>query len=672
MCRKHRSDDEAASRNQRERKKGSVMFHPRQIKQIGKFAVDAAILGVAFCGAFLLRFEGSLPGVYGDAMLIYLPIVLGVKLLALTAAGRRRSPWRFINLRETVCIFLRLTCVAAALLMWAIGHAALPFLWARQEALTLPIGVIVLDFCLGFAGVIGVRACTRLLFERTEKRALGKTAGERVPTLLFGAGRAGALVAKEILARPDCGLDLVGFLDDDENLRGMNVESLPVLGGAADLTRIAQRFAVRQVIITIAHAQEKAAPRIALLCETNGLRTKIIPPLHEIVEGKINLSKIREVSIEDLLRRSPIRLDIGEVEKIVKGQIVLVTGAGGSIGSELCRVIARLQPATLVLVEQAENSLFHIHGALVEAWPNLHIVPSIADICDEERMDGIFAAWRPSLVFHAAAHKHVPMMEWNPGEAVKNNVLGTKAIAMLADTWQVERFVMISTDKAVNPTSVMGVSKRVAELFIQSFAQKSGTRFMTVRFGNVLGSAGSVIPTFQRQIACGGPVTVTHPEMRRYFMTIPEACQLVLQAGAMGKGGELFILDMGEPVKIYDLACDLIRLSGLTPHHDIEIRITGLRPGEKLYEELSLGEEDVLKTTHPRIFVGKVKAPRLHWITDSIDELEELARGPDASRIFAKLKEIVPEYQTTVVREDAKAEAPLRGPHEQGAPACSS
>jgi FlaA1/EpsC-like NDP-sugar epimerase len=243
---------------------------------------------------------------------------------------------------------------------------------------------------------------------------------------------------------------------------------------------------------------------------------------------------------------------------------------------------------------------------------------------------------------------------------------------MLADAWHVERFVMISTDKAVNPTSVMGVSKRVAELFIQAFSQKSSTRFMTVRFGNVLGSAGSVIPTFQRQIAAGGPVTVTHPEMKRYFMTIPEACQLVLQAGAMGKGGELFILDMGEPVKIYDLACDLIRLSGLTPHDDIEIRITGLRPGEKLFEELSLGEEEVLKTTHPRIFVGQVKAPRLHWISDLIDELEDPARGPDARAIFAKLKEIVPEYQTTVIREDATAEAPLRGPHERGAPACSS
>ena len=287
-------------------------------------------------------------------------------------------------------------------------------------------------------------------------------------------------------------------------------------------------------------------------------------------------------------------------------------------------------------------------------------------------MDAIFAEWRPPLVFHAAAHKHVPMMEWNPGEAIKNNVLGTKTIATLADAWQVERFVMISTDKAVNPTSVMGVSKRVAELFIQSFAQKSSPSFMTVRFGNVLGSAGSVIPTFQRQIAAGGPVTVTHPEMRRYFMTIPEACQLVLQAAAMGKGGDLFILDMGQPVKIVDLARDLIRLSGLVPDRDVEIRYTGLRPGEKLYEELSLGEEDTEKTTHPRIFIGKVKAPNFHWLSNLIDDLDESAVAQDVDRIYAKLKEIVPEYQCNHTRQEARTTVPFAGPHDTSVPTFSS
>jgi FlaA1/EpsC-like NDP-sugar epimerase len=314
----------------------------------------------------------------------------------------------------------------------------------------------------------------------------------------------------------------------------------------------------------------------------------------------------------------------------------------------------------LILVDQAENSLFHIHSELVSKLPEVHLVPCIADICDENRMDWIFAEHRPSIVFHAAAHKHVPMMEWNAGEAVKNNVLGTRTIATLADAWQVERFVMISTDKAVNPTSVMGVSKRVAELFIQSLAQKSSTFFMTVRFGNVLGSAGSVIPIFQRQIAAGGPITVTDPEMKRYFMTIPEACSLVLQAAAMGEGGELFILDMGEPVKIVDLARDLVRLSGLVPDRDIEIRFTGLRPGEKLFEELSLGEEATLKTRHPRIFIGKVKAPSLLWITCLIDELAEMAVHENTANILAKFKEIVPEYQTQALRHDAPAEVPVK------------
>jgi FlaA1/EpsC-like NDP-sugar epimerase len=349
-------------------------------------------------------------------------------------------------------------------------------------------------------------------------------------------------------------------------------------------------------------------------------------------------------------------LDLDEIERLVRNQTVLVTGAGGSIGSELCRILARLRPARLILVDQAENSLFHIHSELVNANLDVELVPCIADICDTNRMDSIFAEHRPPIVFHAAAHKHVPMMEWNAGEAVKNNVLGTRAIATLADIWHVERFVMISTDKAVNPTSVMGVSKRVAELFVQALAQKSDTRFMIVRFGNVLGSAGSVIPTFQRQIAGGGPVTVTHPEMKRYFMTIPEACSLVLQAAAMGQGGELFILDMGEPVKIVDLARDLIRLSGLIPDRDVQIAFTGLRPGEKLFEELSLDEEAAMKTRHPRIFIGKVQAPSAARIDGLIDELEEMAVRQNSDKILGKFQEIVPEFQTKALRRDTPAE----------------
>ncbi|HZZ79797.1 MAG TPA: nucleoside-diphosphate sugar epimerase/dehydratase [Gemmataceae bacterium] len=648
------------------------MTRARGMRQIIEAAVDILGLGVAFLGAFLLRFEGNVPGTFVDVMLLYLPIILVLKMTVLWCAGQFKWSWRHVSLSDVLGILAWLSAVSVLLLVWIGVRTWLPWTWAKHPALVLPVGVVLIDLILSLLAMVGVRAITRLLFEKSERGAATVKSTERVPTLLYGAGRAGALVAKELRQRPDNGIDLVGFLDDDHHLHGIYVEGRPVLGGADDLKIITQKYGVRQVIITIASAQEKATPRIARLCEAAGLRTKLIPPLHEIVDGTFNLSKLREVSIEDLLRRSPIQLDIGEVQKIIKKQVVLVTGAGGSIGSELCRIIARLEPATLVLVEQAENSLFHIHMALVDSFPNLHVVPCIADICDEARMDAIFAEWRPPIVFHAAAHKHVPMMEWNPGEAVKNNVIGTRMIAMLADAWNVERFVMISTDKAVNPTSVMGVSKRVAELFIQSIAQKSSTLFMTVRFGNVLGSAGSVIPIFQKQIAAGGPVTVTHPEMKRYFMTIPEACQLVLQAGAMGEGGELFILDMGEPVKIYDLACDLIRLSGLTPHEDVPIRYTGLRPGEKLFEELSLGEEQALKTRHPRIFIGQVKAPEYAWISEMIEDLNEKALNANAVAIVGKFKQIVPEYQTTVSRQDASANTVFRGPHSHSAPKVSS
>jgi FlaA1/EpsC-like NDP-sugar epimerase len=650
------------------------MLHQRRMIAMGKLLVDASLVAAAFCVAFVIRFEGDIPAAFAQAMLLYLPVVLIAKLALLMGAGQFRSPWRYVSLRDSIGIFNMLAGVTLAMLLWVYLRRALPFVGAHAEVFVLPAGVLILDLALCCLGLLGVRAATRLICEKWEQRRLQPGSTQRIPTLLYGAGRAGALVAKEILSRPDSGIQLIGFLDDDEHLHGMRVEGLPVLGAASELHDIAKQYLVRQVIISIATAQEKSVPRIARLCEENGLSAKIIPSLHEILEGKLNVSKFREVSIEDLLRRSPIHLDNTEVEKIVRDRTVLVTGAGGSIGSELCRIIARLGPAKLVLVEQAENSLFHIHMALVNAHPDLLIVPCIADICDENRMDTVFADHRPSLVLHAAAHKHVPMMEWNPGEAIKNNVLGTRALAMLADAWQVERFVMISTDKAVNPTSVMGVSKRVAELLVQSFGQKSSTRFMIVRFGNVLGSAGSVIPIFQKQIQQGGPVTVTHPDMKRYFMTIPEACQLVLQAGSMGKGGELFILDMGEPVKIVDLARDLIRLSGLVPDKDIEIRFTGLRPGEKLFEELSLNDEDLLKTANPRIFIGKVKAPSLHWIGDKVDELGDLAIDGNFGRIFGKLKEIVPEFQTLVIRTEpvAKESFKTTTTHEHSAPACSS
>jgi FlaA1/EpsC-like NDP-sugar epimerase len=630
----------------------------RRAIRTGRLIADACALATAFWLAFQIRFEGAVPDLFAEVMWIYLPFVVAAQLVIVAAAGQHKATWRYTNLRDAVRLASALALSTLLLLVWLRvdrHFVSLP------EGHVLPTGVVLLDLVLSLLGLLGVRAVTRMVSESRERRLAAVTGGVPVPTLLIGAGSAGAMVAREIGARPGSGLQIVGFLDENEHLAGMTVAGYPVLGATRALGGIVRRWGVQQVIITIASASGDSIRRIVRHCRACNLPTKIIPPLHEIVAGRFHLSKIHEVSIDDLLRRSPVRLESGDVDNVVRDRKVLVTGAGGSIGSELCRMIARLRPARLVLVDQAENSLFHIHSELLDRHPGAPLVPCLADIGDENRMDAIFAEHRPQLVFHAAAHKHVPMMEWNAGEAVKNNVLGTRIVATLADAWEAERFVMISTDKAVNPTSLMGASKRVAELFIQALAQKSSTRFMTVRFGNVLGSAGSVIPTFQRQIARGGPVTVTHPDMKRYFMTIPEACDLVLRAAALGKGGELFILDMGEPIKILDLARDLIRLSGLVPERDIQIRFTGLRPGEKLEEELSLDEEDATTTSHPRIFVGKVKAPSLLATNRLIDELGELAATANTPRIVAKFKEIVPEYRGLRQTEIRSQKSEVRG-----------
>jgi FlaA1/EpsC-like NDP-sugar epimerase len=418
---------------------------------------------------------------------------------------------------------------------------------------------------------------------------------------------------------------------------------VPVLGTTADLPRIARQRGAKQAILTMASAPGAAVRTVATACQRAGLNVKILPGLYQLVGGEVNLTRLRDVAIEDLLGRDAVKLDDALISADLSNRVVLVTGAGGSIGSEICRQVSGYRPKQLVLVEQAENALFEIHRELTSAFPDLDIVPCVADICDAARVEHLLQTHAPEVVYHAAAHKHVPMMEWNPCEAVKNNVLGTQKLATLAHQYGVRAFVMISTDKAVNPTSVMGATKRTAELFIQALGKKSSTRFVTVRFGNVLGSNGSVVPIFKEQIARGGPITITHPDMRRYFMTIPEACQLVLQAGSMGRGGEIYILDMGEPVKIVDLARDLIQLSGFQ-EDEIEIVFTGLRPGEKLYEELSVADENADKTRHPKIFIGKTTAQSLEAIRASLSHLETLVATEDGEAIRRSLATIVPEY----------------------------
>jgi len=458
-----------------------------------------------------------------------------------------------------------------------------------------------------------------------------------------GAGKAGVLAAREILSRGDIQFDVRGFVDDDPAKQGAVIHDLRVLGTTEDLPRLVEKLKIAQVVITIARITRGDILRIIDICQKVPVKVRIIPGLYEIIQGKVHVTRIRNVRIEDLLGREPVMLDQQQVAAFVAGKRVMVTGAGGSIGSELARQVARFGPSQLLLVDRAEFGLFSIDLELRRLWPELSIVPVVADVGEEARVRSVFSAYLPQVVLHAAAHKHVPMMETNPVEAIKNNVLATRLLGEIAGESGVEAFVLISTDKAVRPTSVMGASKRVAELVVQDLALRHATRFVAVRFGNVIGSAGSVVPIFCEQIRRGGPVTVTHPDMRRYFMTIPEAAQLVLQAGAMGEGGEIFILDMGDPVRILDLAIAMITLSGLKPFEEMDIVFTGLRPGEKLHEELELLGEEIAKTRHPKIYIGKLAAYAPEVIERALARFAELARAGEAAEIRLFLNKLLPE-----------------------------
>jgi FlaA1/EpsC-like NDP-sugar epimerase len=651
-----------------------------------KIIVDVVLFSVVFWIAFFLRFEGDIPPEEFGRMVFWMPIVVLLKLSSFVVFGIMRPPWRHISFLDVKQIFLALL-IPAIILGIARILLATPTVQLFFRATPIPFGVLAIDTMLGFLGAVGVRSVHRQLCELRLRR--DHQLASRVRTLLLGAGDFGAWVAKELQTHPEIRILPIGFLDDDPVKKRQIIHRVPVLGRLDQLEDIVHDYQIEQVLITTGRLPTRTIRDIAQRVEKLNLTAKIIPQPEEVFEGKIPLSRMREVAIEDLLRREPVHLDCEAVRDIIEGKTVMVTGAGGSIGSQLCHEIVRFNPTKLLLVEKTENSLFYVerkiqaevvesagrsgratgqHAAPPSAngettsQPPTLVIPCLADICEDAVMRNLFATHRPEVVFHAAAHKHVPMMELHPHEAIKNNVLGTKMLADLAHAYDVREFVMISTDKAVNPTSVMGVSKRIAELYIQSISQTSPTRFVAVRFGNVLGSNGSVVPLFVDQIANGGPVTVTHPEMERYFMTIPEACQLVLQAASMGKGGEIFILDMGKPVKIVTLAEDLIFLSGFEPHVDIKIVFTGMRPGEKLFEELSFREEIAATTNHPRIYVGKLKGQALGGFDAIFDELKQLSSlqeaDPDAIRL--KLREIVPEYQCKV-RADAVHS--LAGPH---------
>lgn len=603
--------------------------------------IDVSVLSLALTLAFFVRFDWNPPLPWLARLMLLLPYVVGVQYLTLAAFGIPRFAWRYVGLRETSRILLATGCMVAPLIGLRFVAEALPTTFVRSAL--IPLGVILIDLVLVFLGITGVRIFRRLLAERGENTLRAPV--QQRQTLLLGAGQAGVLVAREVGRRRDLGIRPVGFLDDAPEKQGQIIHGLRVLGTTDRLAQIAARHRVEQVLITIAGNSGRAIRRIAEACEVAALPVKIIPGVHEIVGGKVDLSGIRAVAIEDLLRREPLDLDMHGIAAFIQGKVVVVTGAGGSIGSEICRQVARFGPRQLLLVERYENALFEIHRELGGRPTEVAITPCVADVTDAQRMRSLFRKARPDVIFHSAAHKHVPMMEWNPGEALKNNVLGTQVVADLAAELGVRQFVMISTDKAVNPTGVMGASKRVAELYVQCLAQRApSTRFVSVRFGNVLGSSGSVVPIFKEQIAHGGPVTVTHPEMRRYFMTIPEATQLVLQAASFGRGGEIFILDMGKPVRITDLAHDLIRLSGLEPDRDIEIEYSGIRPGEKLVEELTTSEESATRTTHHKIFVAQVKPAEWDSLVVGIDDLLQRADSLDERRVYEGLAALIPEF----------------------------
>ncbi len=630
------------------------MTMPRAFRTVATTAIDVGVLSVAYIAAFFIRFDGAPPLQMFKRLMFTWPYVLGLELLVLYAFAVPYFAWRYVGLREAQRVFAATATTTLVLFGVRCAAIALIPIVDHFEYALVPLGVIAVNAVLAFLGILGVRFARRVMTERSNTNNLRKKKATFVPTLLIGAGQAGVLIVREIALRPDIAIRPVGFLDDDFGKLGTIVHGVRVLGTIAEVAEVARLTGAEQVIITIANADGAQLRKIMRSCEGAGIPVKLIPGLYEILDGTVNLSRLRDVSIEDLLGREAVTLDLDLIKGFIQDKTVLITGAGGSIGSELCRQVARFKPAALLLVEQSEFNLFTIHQELIAAVPGLDIRPLICNVCDSARVDKIFATGLPHVVFHAAAHKHVPMMEWNPGEAVKNNVFGTKKVADAADRHGCEAFVLVSTDKAVNPTSVMGATKRAAEIYIQALSQTSKTKYLAVRFGNVLGSAGSVVPIFKAQIAAGGPVTVTHPEMRRYFLTIPEASQLVMQAAAMGKGGEIFVLDMGEPVRIASLAEELIRLTGLEPGVDIEIVYSGVRLGEKLFEELAFDAERMSKTRHGKIFVGKLRPSEMSEVVASFEHLARVTDSSDRPAVRSALGQVVVE-----MRESDEQVAPV-------------
>ena len=613
-----------------------------------KFALDFVLWGLlATPLAYMLRLDVLTPRAT-TGMLVMMGVLLPLRALLIYLAALPLRSWRKTGMRDLAVLAFVIAFVSLFSL------ALLVFL---PSSVFVPRSIPFLQAMVAMLLMGGARMAVRLFSEQQRRLTAGKGSTRRV--LIAGAGEAGTMMARELLRHPEAKMMPVGFLDDDPGKRRLSFGGLPVLGALADLPTIAQRHSVDELLIAIPSASGDVIRPLVEAAREAEVEHRIIPGIYDLLSGNVSISEIREVNLEDLLRRDAVKLETGEIAAYLADRCVLVTGAGGSIGSEIVRQVTRFGPAKIVLVGRGENSIFQIEQEMLREFASVPIVPVICDVRDAEKLAEVFATHRPEVVFHAAAHKHVPLMEANPDQAIFNNVGGTRNVAKLCLEFNVMYLVNVSTDKAVNPTSVMGASKRVAEQVVQLAAQQAQPHqtFVSVRFGNVLGSRGSVVPFFQQQIARGGPVTVTHPEMIRYFMTIPEAAQLVLQAGGMKLNGAVFVLDMGKPVKIVDLARDLILLSGKQPDREIAITFTGMRPGEKLYEELLTAEEGTDASRHEKIFVARKSMIDEAWHGAGLSSLFDAASNRDADAVREGLAALIPFHKLKAASATQDAEA---------------
>ncbi|MCA1932757.1 MAG: polysaccharide biosynthesis protein [Calditerrivibrio sp.] len=603
------------------------MFNIKKIIAVVLFLL-IGIASILF--SYLLRFEFSIPHDFFIELIKHIPLILAIKLLVFWFLNFFRGWWRYVSIYDALNIIT--SSLISTLLI-------ILYMFFAYDFYKMPRSAFIIDFILFTMAIFILRVSPRL-FKENYSKILGKNSYKK-RVLIVGAGSAGQMIAREIRGNERLNAEVVGFVDDDPTKLKLKILGLRVIGSSEDIPIIVKDDEIQEIIIAIPSATGKDIKRISEICRKSGAKYKIIPGFGDLIGGKVSISSVREVEIDDLLGRNPINLNLSQISEYIAGKTILITGAGGSIGSEICRQILKYNPYAVIILDIAETPLFFIENQLRETKSDQKIYTYIADIKNYSRIDYIFEKHRPEVVIHAAAYKHVPMMELHPYEAIQNNIYGTKVVSDLSTIYGVKKFILISTDKAVNPTNIMGATKRIAELYIQSITGKSETKFIIVRFGNVLGSNGSVIPIFREQLKKGGPLTVTHPEVTRYFMTIPEAVQLVLQAGGMGNGGELFLLDMGEPVKIVKLAEEMIRLSNLEPYSDIDIIFTGLRPGEKLYEELLLDEEGASKTEHEKIWIAKQGIPDADTVFEVIDELLKIPCDTDTSEVKKIMKKVV-------------------------------